>query len=113
MSTRQYVHLHVHSHYSLLEALPQINDLVKAAKDDGQDALALTDNGNMYAAVEFYKACKKKEIKPILGVDAYVAPRTRFDKEHRIDDHTSRLVLLAKNEQGYRKLYVIIKTWMK
>lgn len=108
MSARQYVHLHVHSHYSLLEALPQINDLVKAAKADGQDALALTDNGNMYAAVEFFKACKKKEIKPILGVDAYVAPRTRFDKEHRIDDHTSRLVLLAKNDQGYRNLLKLV-----
>jgi DNA polymerase-3 subunit alpha len=95
MSAREFVHLHVHSHYSLLEALPQIPDLVAAAKADGQIALALTDNGNMYAAIEFYKECKKAGVKAILGVDFFVAPRTRFDKEHRIDDRTSRLVLLA------------------
>ncbi len=108
MSAREFVHLHVHSHYSLLEALPQIPDLVAAAKADGQTALALTDNGNMYAAIEFYKECKKKELKPIIGVDFFVAPRTRFDKEHRIDDRTSRLVLLAKNENGYRNLMQLV-----
>ena len=108
MSLRQFVHLHTHSHYSLLEALPQIPDLVAAAKHDGQSALALTDNGNMYAAIEFYKECKKKEIKPIIGVDFFVASRTRFDKEHRIDDHTSRLVLLAKDEAGYRNLMLLV-----
>lgn len=108
MSARQFVHLHTHSHYSLLEALPQINDLVAAAKADNQEALALTDNGNLYAVVEFYKACKKKEIKPIIGIDAYVAPRTRFDKEHRVDEYTSRLVLLAYNETGYRNLLKLV-----
>jgi DNA polymerase-3 subunit alpha len=108
MSAREFVHLHVHSHFSLLEALPQIPDLVAAAKADGQSALALTDNGNMYAAIEFYKECKKKDIKPILGVDFFVASRTRHDKEHHIDDHTSRLVLLAKNETGYRNLMMLV-----
>ncbi|MBM3261741.1 DNA polymerase III subunit alpha [Candidatus Kaiserbacteria bacterium] len=103
-----FVHLHNHSHYSLLEALPNIKDLVEAAKADGQTALALTDNGNMYGAIEFYKECKKKEIKPIIGVDFYVAPRTRDDKEHRVDDHTFRLVLLAKNEPGYRNLLKLV-----
>src|SRR5271154_66015 len=98
----KFVHLHTHSHYSLLEALPQIPDLVAAAKLDGQVALALTDNGNLYGAIEFYKECKAQGIKPIIGVDFFVAPRTRFDKEHRVDDRTSRLVLLAKNETGYR-----------
>lgn len=103
-----FVHLHTHSHYSLLEALPNIKDLVKAAKEDGQTALALTDNGNMYGAIEFYKECKKKEIKPIIGVDFYVAPRTRHDKEHRVDDRHCRLVLLAKNEKGYRNLLPLV-----
>ena len=106
--TQDFVHLHTHSHYSLLEALPNIKDLVAAAKEDGQTALALTDNGNMYGAIEFYKECKKKGIKPIIGVDFYVAPRTRHDKEHRIDDHTSRLILLAKNETGYRNLLQLV-----
>jgi len=108
MSGRNFVHLHSRSHYSLLEALPKINDLVAAAKKDGQTALALTDNGNMYAAIEFYKECKSAGIKPIIGVDFFVAPRTRFDKEHRIDEHHSRLVLLAKNETGYRNLLKLV-----
>jgi DNA polymerase III subunit alpha len=108
MSVRDFVHLHTHSHYSLLEALPKIEDLVEAAKADGQKALALTDAGNMYATIEFYKECKSAGIKPILGVDFFVAPRTRHDKEHRIDDRTSRLVLLAKNETGYRNLMQVV-----
>ncbi len=105
---KEFVHLHTHSHYSLLEALPQIPDLIAAAKADGQTALALTDNGSLYGAIDFYKECKEQDIKPIIGVDCYVAPRTRFDKEHRIDDHTARLVLLAKNETGYRNLLKLV-----
>ncbi len=105
---RDFVHLHTHSHYSLLEALPKAEDLVAAAKSDGQTALALTDNGNMYGAIDFYKECKTHGIKPILGVDFFVAPRTRHDKEHRIDDQTTRLVLLAKNEEGYRNLIQLV-----
>ncbi len=103
-----FVHLHVHSHYSLLDGLTKIDDLVEAAKADGQTALALTDAGNMYAAIEFYKECKSAGIKPILGVDFFVAPRTRHDKEHRIDDKTSRLVLLAKNMTGYKNLLQVV-----
>ena len=105
---REFVHLHTHSHYSLLEALPQIPDLVAAAKADGQTALALTDSGNMYGAIDFYKECKAQDIKPIIGVDFFVAPRTRHDKEHRIDDRTSRLILLAKDAHGYRNLIQIV-----
>ena len=106
--TRDFVHLHTHSHYSLLEAIPKIPELVAAAKADGQTALALTDNGNLYGAIDFYKECKDAGIKPIIGVDFFVAQRTRHDKEHRIDDHTSRLVLLAKNEIGYRNLLLLV-----
>ena len=105
---RDFVHLHVHSHYSLLEAIPKIEDLVARALRDGQTALALTDNGNMYGAVEFYKECKEKGIQPIIGVDFFVAPRTRHDKEHRTDDYPSRLVLLAKNERGYKNLIQLV-----
>src|SRR3989338_6156818 len=101
MSARDFVHLHTNSHYSLLDALPKIPELVAAAAKDGQMALALTDNGNLYGAIDFYKECKDNSIKPIIGVDFYVAPRTRAPKENRIDEHTSRLVLLAKNEAGH------------
>ena len=108
MSVRSFVHLHVHSHYSLLEALPKLPDLVAAAKADGQTALALTDNGNLYGAVEFYKECKQAGIKPIIGVDFFVAPRTRHDKEHRVDDRHSRLILLAQNFAGYKNLLQLV-----
>ncbi|MDO8481616.1 MAG: DNA polymerase III subunit alpha [bacterium] len=105
---KDFVHLHVHSHYSLLEALPQIPTLVAAAVADGQKTLALTDNGNLYGAISFYKECKEKGIKPIVGADLFVAPRTRHDKEYRVDDFPSRLILLAKNLSGYRNLIQLV-----
>jgi DNA polymerase-3 subunit alpha len=108
MSARGFVHLHTHSHYSLLEALPRIPDLVEAAKRDGQAALALTDNGNLYGAIEFYKECKANDIKPIIGVDFFVAPRTRHDKQHNVDDKLGRLILLAKNGTGYKNLLKLV-----
>ncbi|MFZ2886811.1 MAG: DNA polymerase III subunit alpha, partial [Minisyncoccia bacterium] len=108
MSAQRFCHLHTHSHYSLLEALPKIDDLLAAAKEDRQEALALTDNGNLYGAIEFYKEAKKAGIKPIIGVDFFVAPRTRFDKEHRVDDRHTRLILLAKNESGYKNLIELV-----
>lgn len=101
---KKFSHLHTHSHYSLLTALPKIPELIKAAQADEMDSLALTDDGNMYATIEFYKACKKANIKPILGVDFYVAARTRHDKQSGIDNRRSRLVMLAKNEAGYKNL---------
>lgn len=104
MAQKPFTHLHVHSHYSLLSAVPKVDELITAAKKDGMKALALTDNGNMYGIIEFYKACKDAEIKPIVGIDAYVAARTRHDKESRLDNRRSRLVLLAKNQQGYKNL---------
>ncbi len=105
---KKFINLHTHSHYSLLEALPNVENLVAAAKADGQTALALTDNGNMYGAIDFYKECVKQELKPIIGVDFYVAPRTRFDKEHRVDDRHSRLILLAQNDAGYHNLIRLV-----
>lgn len=104
----KFVHLHVHSHYSLLNALPQIGALVKRAKSLGMPAVALTDNGNMYGTIEFYQACKKQEIKAIIGVDFYVAARTRFDKQTGVDNRRTRLVLLAKGEKGYKNLIKLV-----
>ncbi|RJQ35757.1 DNA polymerase III subunit alpha [Candidatus Parcubacteria bacterium] len=108
MRAAPFSHLHVHSHYSLLEALPKLPQLIEAAKKDGQTALALTDNGNLYGAIEFYKECKDADIKPIIGVDFFVAPRTRHDKEHRVDDRHARLILLAQNFAGYQNLLQLV-----
>ncbi len=104
----RFIHLHTHSHYSLLAALPKIEDLVKAAKTDNAPALALTDNGNLYGAIEFYKECKKAGIKPIIGIDAYIAPRTRTDKQSGIDSRRTRIILLAKNYTGYKNLIQLV-----
>ncbi|HEY4478563.1 MAG TPA: DNA polymerase III subunit alpha, partial [Candidatus Paceibacterota bacterium] len=104
----RFTHLHTHSHYSLLSALPKIDDLVKEAKKNDMEALALTDAGNLYGAIEFYKTCKKKGIKPILGVDFYVALRNRKDMQAGIDNRRKRLVLLAKNYEGYKNLIKLV-----
>jgi len=100
----RYTPLNVHSHYSLLSALPKIPDLVAHAKKNGCTALALTDNGNLYGAIEFYKECKKQGLKPIIGIHAYMALRSRTDKQTGVDNRRHRLLLLAKNETGYRNL---------
>jgi len=105
---QKFIHLHTHSHYSLLNALPKIKALVKTAKEMGMPALALTDAGNMYGTIEFYQACKKNDIKPIVGVDFYVATRTRSDKQGGIDNRRTRLVLLAKNNAGYKNLIKLV-----
>lgn len=99
-----FTHLHVHSHYSLLDGLPKIKPLVKAVKERGFKALALTDSGSMYGAIEFYQACLKEEIKPIIGFEAFVAPRSRHDKDLQQDKEIYHLVLLAENYEGYRNL---------
>ncbi|HEY4500304.1 MAG TPA: PHP domain-containing protein, partial [Candidatus Paceibacterota bacterium] len=104
----RFIHLHTHSHYSLLAALPKIPDLIEATKADGAKSLALTDNGNLYGAIEFYKDCKKAGIKPIIGVDFYVAARARQDKQSGIDSRRTRLILLAKNLTGYKNLIQLV-----
>ena len=103
----RFTHLHTHSHYSLLNALPKIDALVDIAKKNDMKALALTDNCNLYGAIEFYIKCLKKEIKPIIGIDSYVAYRSRKDKES-IDKERYRLVLLAKNDKGYKNLIQLV-----
>ena len=99
-----FVHLHVHSEYSLLDGANRIKELPKVAKELGMDAIAITDHGVMYGAIEFYKACKEEGVKPIIGCEVYVAPRTRFDKESGIDNKYNHLILLAKDNQGYKNL---------
>ncbi len=107
-TTSDFVHLHVHSHYSLLNAIPTPKELAKAAKNAGMHALGLTDNGGLYGAVNFYIACTKENIKPIIGIDAHLAPRTRFDREAQIDKPRSRVVLLAKTNEGYVNLIKMV-----
>jgi len=94
--------------YSLLNAVPRPKELAKAARADGQDALAITDAGALYGAIDFYQACKNEGIKPIIGLDAFLAPRTRFDKENPTDRPRSRLVLLAKTFKGYQNLIELV-----
>jgi DNA polymerase-3 subunit alpha len=103
----KYVHLHTHSHYSFLQALPKVDELVAKAKKEGMPALALTDGGNMHGAIEFYKDAKKAGIRPVLGVDAYVAPKSRFDRDQATSDRRFRLVLLAENNEGYKNLMAL------
>ena len=99
-----FVHLHVHSEYSLLDGANRIKQLPKIAKELGMDAISITDHGVMYGAIEFYKACKDEGIKPIIGCEVYVAPRSRFNKEAGIDNKYNHLILRAKNNEGYKNL---------
>ncbi len=104
MSKPNFVHLHVHSHYSLLDGLGRVDQLVNKAKELGMPALALTDHGVMHGAIDFYNTAKKADIKPIIGVEAYVATRKRQDKSPGIDVRPYHMVLLAKNYAGYKNL---------
>ena len=103
-----FVHLHIHSEYSLLDGANRIKELPKIAKELGMDSIAITDHGVMYGAIEFYKACKAEGIKPIIGCEVYVAPRSRFDKEAGIDNKYNHLILLAKNNNGYKNLSKLV-----
>ncbi|MDO8668957.1 MAG: DNA polymerase III subunit alpha [Candidatus Buchananbacteria bacterium] len=105
-----FVHLHTHSHYSMLDGLGKIGDLVDRAVSFGMPALALTDHGVMYGAVEFYKAATKAKIKPIIGLEAYVARNGHQNKRSQIDIKPYHLILLAKNEEGYKNLVKLTTT---
>ncbi|HDQ16816.1 MAG TPA: DNA polymerase III subunit alpha, partial [Candidatus Vogelbacteria bacterium] len=103
-----FVHLHTHSHYSLLDGLSKIDDLIDKALEYEMPALAITDHGNMYGAIEFYKKATAKNIKPIIGVEVYIAPRSLKDKEAHIDAKRYHLTLLAENEEGYHNLMKLV-----
>ncbi len=104
----RFAHLHTHTEYSLLDGLSKIPDLVKKVKDLGMDAVAITDHGSLYGAIEFYKACREVEIKPIIGCEMYVAKRSYKDKEGKLDSEPYHLTVLAKNYQGYLNLLKLI-----
>ena len=99
-----FVHLHVHSEYSLLDGACRIDGMMDRVKELGQSAIALTDHGVMYGCIDFYKAAKAAGIKPIIGCEVYVARRTMSDRVHGIDNDPYHLVLLCQNRQGYENL---------
>ena len=103
-----FTHLHVHSQYSILDGAADIPGLIDKAKNDGMVAMAITDHGNMFGAKEFHNVARKKGIKPILGCEVYVAPRSRFDKKDKSDGGGRHLVLLAKNATGYHNLVKLV-----
>ena len=100
----KFTHLHVHSHYSLLDGLSKIDELVGKAKSEGMKALALTDHGVMYGVIEFYQKCQAAGLKPIIGVETYIAPKGRHLKRSKVDEERYHLILLAKNLDGYKNL---------
>ncbi len=109
-----FAHLHVHTEYSLLDGACRIRDLPKLVREMGQTACAITDHGAMYGAIDFYRACKAEGIHPVIGCEVYVARRTRFDKQHEFDAESRHMVLLCKNETGYRNLsYMVSQAYIE
>ena len=107
-----FTHLHLHTEYSLLDGACRISRLMDDVKEKGMTAVAVTDHGAMFGAIEFYQAAKKAGVKPIIGCECYVAARSRFDKTRGLDTQRYHLVLLCKNEQGYRNLIAMVsKAW--
>ena len=102
-----FVHLHVHTEYSLLDGSIRIEDLVKRTKDLGMDSVAITDHGSMFGVIQFYKEAKKQGIKPILGSEVYMAVNKHTEKEQK-DKNQYHLVLLAENNEGYQNLMKIV-----
>ena len=108
-----FVHLHVHSEYSLLDGACRIKPLIERVKALGMDACAITDHGVMYGVVDFYRAAKEAGIHPVIGCEVYVAARSRFDKVYGPDSEHAHLVLLCENETGYRNLVKMISAFME
>jgi DNA polymerase-3 subunit alpha len=107
-----FVHLHVHTEYSLLDGLLKIDDMIKKASEMGMHSVALTDHGNMYGAIDFYRSATKAGIKPIIGCEVYQAPKSRFDKkvnkENREESRYNHLTLLVKDKNGYQNLMKLV-----
>lgn len=103
-----FTHLHIHTEYSLLDGACRIDRLVSRAKELNMDSLSITDHGVMYGVIDFYRACKKTGIKPIIGCEVYVAPRSRFDKTYELDKDYYHMVLLCENNKGYKNLIKLV-----
>ena len=101
-----FTHLHLHTEYSLLDGACRIEQLVRRVKELGQTAVAITDHGVMFGVIDFYRACKAAGIKPVIGCEVYVAPRTRFDRVHELDSSARHLVLLCRNEEGLSLIHI-------
>ena len=104
----KFVHLHMHSEFSLLDGANRIKDIPVRAKELGMDAIAITDHGVMFGTIDFYKECKANGVKPIIGCEVYVAPRKMTDKDPATDGKYNHLILLAKNNEGYKNLIKFI-----
>lgn len=107
LTPSDYVHLHNHTHHSLLDGLTKIPSLMDRVRDLGMEAVAITDHGTMSGTVEFYKAAKDAGVKPILGIEAYVAARSRHDRDPQKDKARYHLTLLAMNQKGYENLMIL------
>jgi DNA polymerase-3 subunit alpha len=108
MSQNKFVHLHSHTEYSLLDGLSKIKKMVKRTKELGMDSIAITDHGVMYGAIEFYKEAKAEGIKPIIGCEMYVAPRSHTSKEGKVDAEPYHMTILAKDLEGYQNLMKLV-----
>ncbi len=108
MTTPAFTHLHVHSHYSLLDGLGQIHDIFQATKDQGMDSIALTDHGVLYGAIEWFQKAKDYGVKPIIGLEGYISPNRLEQKRHGIDTRPYHVTLIAKNEAGYKNLIKLV-----
>ena len=109
MTHSDFVHLHVHTQYSLLDGACILENLIQKLKEERMPACAMTDHGNMFGAIEFYDLAMKNGIKPIIGSEVYIAPDSRFEKSsHGIQEASFHLILLAKNETGYKNLIKLV-----
>ena len=108
VTTLAFTHLHVHTEYSLLDGLSRIRELPAYAKELGMNSLAITDHGAMFGIIDFYKECKKQDIKPIIGCEVYTAARTINDRDPEKDRMSGHLILLAENQKGYGNLVKIV-----
>lgn len=108
MREKDFCHLHLHTEYSLLDGFSRLKKLIPKIKEMRMSSCAITDHGSMFGVIDFYKECKKNGIKPIIGCEVYIAPRSRTDKDPNIDKYTSHLILLAENNEGYKNLIKIV-----
>ena len=108
MRSDGFVNLHVHTEYSLLDGACRIKELISRVRELGQTAAAITDHGNMYGVVEFWNEAKNQGIRPIIGCEVYVAPRGHLDKEPKLDSSPYHLILLCRNNEGYRNLVKLV-----